>query len=310
MNMRGRLLLAVLPVCCLLSANLPFGVGQSHRKSFSHSPSRLGKPSTTLKDVTAVELVHSTSRSAVEPFNMTLARYLVVVSRITYDTSLGDILDLSCRKCRPYRQQLSGFRLSRTLESVEEDTLAIVGVDQRLSAIVVAFRGSTTLRNWWNNLQFLAEPLWSGSPCAGYAPRVHAGFKASYAPLRSQLLAEVARLVSHNPGAKRILVTGHSLGGALSTLAALDLSAQHPGHQLAMYSFGAPVVGNPAFAQCYERLVTNSHRVVHRSDVVTTFVPGGFKHVPREHVEFFALRLLPDFFILSHTMYLGVYCGM
>ena len=40
----------------------------------------------------------------------------------------------------------------------------------------------------------------------------------------------------------RIWITGHSLGGALATLAAIDLAKQHPGCPLCLYTFGCPRV--------------------------------------------------------------------
>ena len=58
----------------------------------------------------------------------------------------------------------------------------------------------------------------------------------------------------------QILITGHSLGGALATLAAYDIetaaAAQSPIRVHCMvYSFGAPRVGNHAFARDYRRVV-------------------------------------------------------
>lgn len=41
-----------------------------------------------------------------------------------------------------------------------------------------------------------------------------------------------------------VLFTGHSLGGALATLATLDLKRRHPGTKVTMYNYGSPRVGN------------------------------------------------------------------
>lgn len=39
-------------------------------------------------------------------------------------------------------------------------------------------------------------------------------------------------------------ITGHSLGGALATLAALDHRRRYPDSKVTMYNFGSPRVGN------------------------------------------------------------------
>ncbi|CAN0306134.1 unnamed protein product, partial [Ectocarpus fasciculatus] len=41
-----------------------------------------------------------------------------------------------------------------------------------------------------------------------------------------------------------VYITGHSLGGALATLAALDHRRRYPEAKVTMYNFGSPRVGN------------------------------------------------------------------
>ena len=61
-----------------------------------------------------------------------------------------------------------------------------------------------------------------------------------------------------------ILLTGHSLGGALATLAAYDIrvSLNVPPCQIECYTFGAPRVGNYAFAHDYNQLLPNTWNVI------------------------------------------------
>ena len=61
--------------------------------------------------------------------------------------------------------------------------------------------------------------------------------------------------------------TGHSLGGALATLAAYEISQhlQEKGRQevqVVCYSFGAPRTGNHAFAQDYSQAVPDSWSII------------------------------------------------
>jgi triacylglycerol lipase len=46
-------------------------------------------------------------------------------------------------------------------------------------------------------------------------------------------------------------LAGHSLGGALATLAAYDMQTAFDFKQLQVYTYGAPRTGNHAFARLY-----------------------------------------------------------
>jgi predicted lipase len=77
----------------------------------------------------------------------------------------------------------------------------------------------------------------------------------------------------------KFLVTGHSLGGSLAALCALDLTVggyvSTP--NMLLYTFGEPRVGDPSFAAAMDKYVTNSYRVVHYEDIVPhlPFADGG-----------------------------------
>lgn len=79
-------------------------------------------------------------------------------------------------------------------------------------------------------------------------------------------------------------MTGHSLGGALATLFALELSSSQLAKQgaifVTMYNFGSPRVGNKRFADVYNEKVKDSWRVVNPRDIIPT-VPRlmGYCHV-------------------------------
>lgn len=65
----------------------------------------------------------------------------------------------------------------------------------------------------------------------------------------------------------RLLVPGHSLGGALATLAAYDIRKQLQASKMehvevVCYSFGAPRTGNHAFAHSYGQVVPDSFSVI------------------------------------------------
>eukprot|EP00871_Galdieria_phlegrea_P000331 jgi/Galph1/1299/GphlegSOOS_G6073.1 len=72
-----------------------------------------------------------------------------------------------------------------------------------------------------------------------------------------------------------IYMTGHSLGGALATLAAGELAFRHRDWNIHMYNFGSPRVGNAEFANQYNQLVPHSFRIVNDTDIIA--------RIPRSH---------------------------
>uniref|UniRef100_A0A1I7ZCH7 Lipase_3 domain-containing protein n=1 Tax=Steinernema glaseri TaxID=37863 RepID=A0A1I7ZCH7_9BILA len=67
-----------------------------------------------------------------------------------------------------------------------------------------------------------------------------------------------------------VIFTGHSLGGALASIAAMRcvLDGRRTTEQVKLVTFGQPRVGNVDFAMKHDELVPYSFRVVHRLDVV------------------------------------------
>ncbi|GAB4816055.1 hypothetical protein N2152v2_003101 [Parachlorella kessleri] len=73
----------------------------------------------------------------------------------------------------------------------------------------------------------------------------------------------------------RVLCSGHSLGGALATLASYDvakeaerLRSEGLDVQVQLYTFGAPRPGNHAFARDFLRMVQDAWDVIHSDDAV------------------------------------------
>jgi hypothetical protein len=54
---------------------------------------------------------------------------------------------------------------------------------------------------------------------------------------------------------------GHSLGGALASLAAHGLKTAYPGARMTVYTFGAPRVGNRAFSAEYNTMIPDHFSV-------------------------------------------------
>jgi triacylglycerol lipase len=69
-----------------------------------------------------------------------------------------------------------------------------------------------------------------------------------------------------------VTITGHSLGAALATLLALDLSA-HSKFPLKVYTLASPRVGDLTFHNVFDTTILNAFRVVNRLDIVPKTPP-------------------------------------
>jgi len=137
--------------------------------------------------------------------------------------------------------------------------------------IVVAFRGTDAPRDWLEDGHFklVATEFFHG--------QIHAGFLRQYGRISEELRERVQALREEFPEAA-LVVSGHSLGGALAYLAALELALW--GSVAALYTFAAPRLGDVAFARQVEETFPNAIRVVVKGDLVPRVPPGrwGYKH--------------------------------
>jgi len=166
-----------------------------------------------------------------------------------------------------------------TWAQIKTDTQAAVIYVPTDQSVYIAFRGSEkNLTDWSNNFQFRQQYYPYGDP-AETDVRFHLGFMTAYLAVRHQLL-EVLTAFPQAP----LTFTGHSLGGALATIAALDVQynlAGKTGQAIELYTYGSPRVGNDALVESFNRRVPNSYRFVYGLDVVTR-VPRqwqGYEHV-------------------------------
>lgn len=105
---------------------------------------------------------------------------------------------------------------------------------------------------------------------------VHQGFYYAFESLKNSL-----EQMKGAWAGKTVHCVGHSLGGAIATLAA-DWLKSSGVSDVKLYTFGSPRVGQLMFAQCCSsRLMPqNIYRVYHRTDPVPMVPTWPFYHVP------------------------------
>lgn len=162
--------------------------------------------------------------------------------------------------------------------------------------VVVAFRGSDHLEgtqlfaDWvaTNALGLLqTEKNWGSYGSAKKWPQVHKGFRDAYWDIRLTLNQKIREHLENGTKPKALFITGHSLGGALATICALD-QARGQDHSpprrfkaQGVYTFGAPRVGDGVFANLYASTLSssetrslNTHRFLRCGDFAAGMPPN------------------------------------
>jgi Lipase (class 3) len=168
------------------------------------------------------------------------------------------------------RPWLGGERLADRVASWGSNGFVARSADGR---VVVAFRGTEPTKP-----ENLLVDLLTGQTDSPAGGRVHRGFAYAFGRVRSALAAAVA---AAGPGP--LLITGHSLGAGLATLAAMHLRSRRP----RLITFGSPRVGDGRFCELLTSHQIGGARFVNCCDLVPRIPPEQFDG---PHVE----RLLAD----------------
>lgn len=219
-------------------------------------------------------------------YNHTLARILVEYSSAVYISDLTELFTWTCSRCNGLTK---GFEMIELIVDVEHCLQAYVGVAKDLNAIVIAFRGTQehSIQNW------IADLYWKQLDCnyPGISDAmVHHGFYSAYhnTTLRPGIMNAV-KSAKELYGDLQIMVTGHSMGGAMASFCGLDLMVNFGMQNVQVMTFGQPRIGNAAFSSYFSQIVPNTIRVTNEHDMVPHLPPYYFHfpqktyhHFPRE----------------------------
>lgn len=152
--------------------------------------------------------------------------------------------------------------------------------------VVIVYRGTATCLEWLENLRgnmltCLPDDMGLKN---GNKPMVQSGFLNMYTcvddetchSLQDTVTEEVSKILrTYCDQLLSITITGHSLGAALATLTAYDITHKFPNAPLVtVISFGGPRVGNNTFRSQLETTGTTKVLRIVNSDDPITKIPG------------------------------------
>lgn len=177
-------------------------------------------------------------------------------------------------------QDLDRYPYSTLICEPETDTQFVFSSNSE--EIVIAFRGTTNLQDWATNTRIKKVPFFETS---NKDIQVHLGFHRAWLSVREKLLHDI-----HNFEGRYVTFVGHSLGGALATLAAAYFSPIYEDCQLV--TFGCPRVGNKHLKRLIRCPV---YRFVNASDPVPyiPFYTMGYRHISR------SINTMPWLYVLQ-----------
>ncbi|KMZ69273.1 Lipase [Zostera marina] len=221
-------------------------------------------------------------------YNHEFATTVVEYASAVYENDPDKLLKWNCIRCG--NDKIKNFKIIQLVVDVQNCLQAFIGFADDLNSIVIAFRGTreTSIRNWVENLSWKQLDLnYPDMPDA----MVHHGFYSAYheTTLRPGILDGIQKAKTSMGSNTGIIVTGHSMGGAMATFCALDLTINNGMDDVQLMTFGQPRVGNAAFASHFSQHVPNTFRVTNNNDMVPHLPPyvselpqKTYHHVPTE----------------------------
>ncbi|KAI1842352.1 hypothetical protein JX266_011393 [Neoarthrinium moseri] len=170
----------------------------------------------------------------------------------------------------------------RYINDVPTDTQATLFRDDIAQQFIISFRGTSDIQDFVTDLdQVLVPCVAQGIQCPTCL--CWQGYLIQYNAVANTVKSAIDAGLLQYPGYS-LVVTGHSMGGALASLAAASLDGQ--GLPLIASTYGQPRTGNQAYANLIDSAFNGTmYRLTHTNDGVPQ-IPAqsdGYRHHSREY---------------------------
>ncbi|KAF9785873.1 Alpha/Beta hydrolase protein [Thelephora terrestris] len=158
-------------------------------------------------------------------------------------------------------EAVTSSKLILSFEGDVANVAVLVAYRPTTKQIVVGICGTRTLMQALYDMNSLFQHCTKG----GQSYRVHSGFMSMYTGIEARAFKGIRKGFEEEQ-VEELVITGHSMGGALSYYLAVGLLTSDgilpPGIRIKIVAFGSPRVGDQAFASLWKTLV-EEHRSSH-----------------------------------------------
>ncbi|PRW60704.1 lipase [Chlorella sorokiniana] len=189
----------------------------------------------------------------------------------------------SCVDCRALQDTTLLYAHATRQEYDDAADAFTIHHDHLMSSIVVTFRSTYgNSAGWLNNLNGIGVARTIGNKTY----YLHRGMSTEYfTTIRGPLMQQLKRIATNpqlSSRVKSITFNGHSRGGAMAVLAAVDagtdmrqqLGITNPWTAIRLYTMGQPRVGDAAYAALIESLFHERFRIANTADIVPQLPPS------------------------------------
>tara|TARA_B000000477_G_scaffold2994_1_gene2803 strand:+ start:21309 stop:22025 length:717 start_codon:yes stop_codon:yes gene_type:complete len=140
------------------------------------------------------------------------------------------------------------------------------------NAVFITFRGSSSIDDWKHDLDTRTE-----NPKDNI--KIHKGFFDQYMSVKDKIYKTIQQ-INKNINLENIHISGHSLGGALAYVCAVDIHLVTNNPNIRVLTIGSPRPGNKDFANYFNNNIRESVRYKNKNDIITKMpLTSKFKHV-------------------------------
>ena len=212
-----------------------------------------------------VTFITSFSLSSSLPIHIEEGVNSLSVDRLSYCSPV-DIKKFNCEDCND--RTLIGLYDPPSKASSQ----AVVVYDDEDNEILVGFRGTINkISQWASDLDTVYTRWKYGNG------NVHSGFYDRFDEIKAPVMSFLRIAKKIHPKAS-IIVSGHSMGGAVATMFSMYLDTVYPSYSPSfVYTFGSPRVGDKTFATQVDKTFGDKLiRVMNEWDMVTDLPPTAF----------------------------------
>jgi len=179
-----------------------------------------------------------------------VGKILSVISSMSYDHEIEkELLESEL-------SELNGASLLDTFDCNGTQAMLV----ELASFNVLVFRGTEA-----TSLKDIKADVKAVTTACETSGQVHSGFKEAFEEARTPIIEALESISNDKP----LMITGHSLGGALATIATKRLTFKNG--IAGCYTFGSPRVGDDKWISTVK---TPIYRIVNAADVVTMLPPN------------------------------------